>query len=255
MSETLDETVAGIMAGVSTTIAEDDSMFAGNNTEHYMSVSRDALRAVLAALQVTGRPVPKRVLDFGCGYGRVMRSLRAAFPAAELIGCDMDQAALAGCAEAFGARAVIGAPDVDDIEQVTEVDLLWCGSVLTHLDAPNWGPLLRYFSRALAPGGVAVVTTHGRRVAMRAEAGEDYGLDARATDRVLAAYKACGFGYNDYAGNDGYGISLSSPGWAVQRALEAPGLRLAGYDEAAWDRHQDVMVLVKDADEILKSDL
>ncbi|MEU9692935.1 class I SAM-dependent methyltransferase [Amycolatopsis japonica] len=255
MSETLDETVAGIMAGVSTTIAEDDSMFAGNNTEHYMSVSRDALRAVLAALQVTGRPVPKRVLDFGCGYGRVMRSLRAAFPAAELIGCDMDQAALAGCAEAFGARAVIGAPDVDDIEQVTEVDLLWCGSVLTHLDAPNWGPLLRYFSRALAPGGVAVVTTHGRRVAMRAEAGEDYGLDARATDRVLAAYKACGFGYNDYAGNDGYGISLSSPGWAVQRALEAPGLRLAGYDEAAWDRHQDVMVLVKDADEILKFDL
>ncbi|MGK4593771.1 class I SAM-dependent methyltransferase [Amycolatopsis sp. w19] len=255
MSETLDETVAGIMAGVSTTIAEDDSMFAGNNTEHYMSVSRDALRAVLAALQVTGRPVPKRVLDFGCGYGRVMRSLRAAFPAAELIGCDMDQAALAGCAEAFGARAVIGAPDVDDIEQVTEVDLLWCGSVLTHLDAPNWGPLLRYFSRALAPGGVAVVTTHGRRVAMRAEAGEDYGLDARATDRVLAAYKACGFGYNDYAGNDGYGISLSSPGWAVQRALEAPGLRLAGYDEAAWDRHQDVMVLVKDADELLKSDL
>ncbi|MFJ4101455.1 class I SAM-dependent methyltransferase [Amycolatopsis japonica] len=255
MSETLDETVAGIMAGVSTTIAEDDSMFAGNNTEHYMSVSRDALRAVLAALQVTGRPVPKRVLDFGCGYGRVMRSLRAAFPAAELIGCDMDQAALAGCAEAFGVRAVIGAPDVDDIEQVTEVDLLWCGSVLTHLDAPNWGPLLRYFSRALAPGGVAVVTTHGRRVAMRAEAGKDYGLDARATDRVLAAYKACGFGYNDYAGNDGYGISLSSPGWAVQRALEAPGLRLAGYDEAAWDRHQDVMVLVKDADEILKSDL
>lgn len=255
MSETLDETVAGIMTGVSTTIAEDDSMFAGNNTEHYMSVSRDALRAVLAALQVTGRPVPKRVLDFGCGYGRVMRSLRAAFPAAELIGCDMDQAALAGCAEAFGARPVIGAPDVDDIEQVTDVDLLWCGSVLTHLDAPNWGPLLRYFSRALAPGGVAVVTTHGRRVAMRAEAGKDYGLDARATDRVLAAYKACGFGYNDYAGNDGYGISLSSPGWAVQRALEAPGLRLAGYDEAAWDRHQDVMVLVKDADELLKSDL
>ncbi|MEV6909142.1 class I SAM-dependent methyltransferase [Amycolatopsis sp. NPDC051071] len=255
MSETLDETVAGIMTGVSTTIADGDSMFAGNNIEHYMSVSRDALRAVLAALQVTGRPEPKRLLDFGCGYGRVLRSLRAAFPAAELIACDMDPAALAGCAQAFGARAVIGAPDVDHIEQVTEVDLLWCGSVLTHLDASNWGPLLRYFARALAPGGVAVVTTHGRRMAMRAEAGKDYGLDARATDRMLAAYKACGFGYNNYEGNDGYGISLSSPGWAVQRALETPDLRLAGYDEAAWDRHQDVMVLVKDANATLKADL
>ncbi len=255
MSETLDETVARVMARVSTTIADGDSMFAGNNVEHYLSVSRDALRAVLAALHVTGRPEPRRLLDFGCGYGRVLRSLRAAFPAAELIACDPDPVALASCAEAFGARAVPGAPDVDDIEQVTGVDLLWCGSVLTHLDAPHWGPLLRYFSRALAPGGVAVVTTHGRRMAMRAESGKDYGLDARATDRVLAAYKACGFGYNDYAGNDGYGISLSSPGWAVQRALETPDLRLAGYDEAAWDLHQDVMVLVKDSNAKLKSDL
>ncbi|MGC7093112.1 class I SAM-dependent methyltransferase [Amycolatopsis lurida] len=254
MSETLDETVARVMAGVNTTIADGDSMFAGS-TEHYFSVAKDALRAVLAALQVTGRPEPKRLLDFGCGYGRVLRALRAAFPSTELIACDMDPAALASCAEAFGARAITGAPDPDHIEQVTDVDLIWCGSVLTHLDAPNWGPLLRYFSRALAPGGVAVVTTHGRRMALRAEAGHNYGLDARATDRVLAAYKACGFGYNDYDGYDGYGISLSSPGWAVQRALEAPDLRLAGYDEAAWDRHQDVMVLVKDANATLKADL
>lgn len=254
MSETLDETVARVMAGVNTTIVDGDSMYDGS-TEHYFSVSRDALRAVLAALHVTGRPEPKRLLDFGCGYGRVLRSLRAAFPSTELIACDMDPAALSSCVEAFGARAVTGAPDPDHIEQVTDVDLIWCGSVLTHLDAPQWGPLLRYFSRALAPGGVAVVTTHGRRMAMRAEAGKEYGLNARAIDRVLAAYKSCGFGYNDYAGYDGYGISLSSPGWAVQRALEAPDLRLAGYDEAAWDRHQDVMVLVKDAGATLKADL
>ena len=51
--------------------------------------------------------------------------------------------------------------------QVREVDLVWSGSVFTHLDAPQWVPLLRYIARALAPGGVAVLTTHGRRVAWR----------------------------------------------------------------------------------------
>lgn len=250
----LDETVARIMGDVDRTIAEGDTMLDGT-VERYLGVSANALRAILAGLETVGAPEPKRVLDFGCGYGRVLRSIRAAFPSAELVACDMDQAALASCASAFGARAVVGTPDPDRIEQVTEVDLIWCGSVLTHIDASAWDTLLRYFSRALNPGGVAVVTTHGRRMAWRAEHDKHhYGLHPRQVDRVLATYQSTGFGYADYEGHDGYGISISSPGWAVQRALGVPGFRIAGYDEAAWDHHQDVMVLVKDVNTRVKAD-
>ncbi|WP_240687124.1 class I SAM-dependent methyltransferase [Amycolatopsis suaedae] len=243
--ESLNDAVTRVMSGVDTTIAEGDTMLDGP-LERYLDVSAGALRTVLAALQLTGHAEPKRVLDFGCGYGRVQRALRAAFPAAQLYACDVDPAAVAHCAAAFGAVPVAGSADVDQIEQVTDIDLVWCGSVLTHLDVAGWTGVLRYFGRALAPGGVAVVTTHGRRMAYRAEQDKNYGLEPRVIDRVLAAYHACGFGYADYSFQPGYGISITSPSWAIARALETPGLRLAGYDEAAWDNHQDVMVLVKD---------
>lgn len=251
----LDGLVERVFADVDRTIIENDSMYGGND-EHYFSVARDALRAVLSALQNAGRPDPARVLDFGCGYGRVLRTFRAAFPKSELIACDLDPAAVQRCVDAYDAQPLAAAIDVDEIAQVHEVDLVWSGSVLTHLDAPQWVPLLRYIARALAPGGVAVLTTHGRRVAWRMENGEQfnysYGLTDAAANRVLATYQASGFGYADYPGQDGYGISLSSPGWAIQKALETPGLRLIGYHEAAWDVHQDVMVLAKDANAVLK---
>ncbi|MFD1147834.1 class I SAM-dependent methyltransferase [Saccharothrix hoggarensis] len=250
----LADQVDRVMSAVDRTIVEHDSMYGGNDA-HYFGVAADALRATLHALRGEGRPDPARVLDFGCGYGRVLRTFRAAFPDAELVACDLDPAAVARCVEAYRAVPLPAAIDVDLIEQVHDVDLIWCGSVLTHLDAPQWTPLLRYFARALAPGGVAVVTTHGRRVAWRMEnmEGQHYGLTEQVVNRILGTYRASGFAYADYPGQDGYGISLSSPGWAVGRALETPGMRLVGYQEAAWDQHQDVLVLAKDADVVLKA--
>jgi SAM-dependent methyltransferase len=250
----LAEQVEQIMSVVDRTIVADDSMFGGSE-EHYFSVASDALGAVLHALHGAGPALPRRVLDFGCGYGRVLRTLRAAFGDAELIACDLDPAAVDRCVRAFGAQGLAASTDPDLIEQVGDIDLIWCGSVLTHLDHPQWTPLLRYFARALRPGGIAVVTTHGRRVAWRMSAlpDADYGLTDAVARQVLTCYRATGFGYADYPHQDGYGISLSSPGWAASKALETPGLRLVGYSEAAWDQHQDVLVLAKDADTLLKA--
>lgn len=249
----LAEQVGQIMSTVDRTIVPDDSMYAGNE-EHYFRVASDALGAVLHALHGSDIPVPRRILDFGCGYGRVLRTLRAAFPAAELIACDLDPAAVDNCVRAFDARGMLASTDPDLIEQVGDVDLIWCGSVLTHLDAPQWTPLLRYLARALRPGGIAVVTTHGRRTAWRVSAlGADYGLTEADARHVLTCYRATGFGYADYPHQDGYGISMASPGWAVTKALETPDLRLTGFQEAAWDQHQDVLVLAKDANAVLKA--
>lgn len=250
----LAEQVEQVMSTVDRKIAPGDSMYDGNE-EHYFRVASDALGAVLHALHGAGSAVPQRVLDFGCGYGRVLRTLRATFGEAELIACDLDPAAVESCVRTFGAQGVAASTDPDRIEQVGDIDLAWCGSVLTHLDAPEWTPLLRYFARALRPGGIAVVTTHGRRVAWRMSVlpDADYGLTDTVARQVLTCYRATGFGYADYPHQDGYGISLSSPGWAVSKILETPGLRLVGYQEAAWDQHQDVLVLAKDASTVLKA--
>ncbi|MDQ0378093.1 methyltransferase domain-containing protein [Amycolatopsis thermophila] len=247
----LDARVARTMARVDRIIAPGDSMFRGN-TEHYFAVAGQALRACLHGLEAAGRPAPQRVLDFGCGYGRVLRAFRVAFPAAELIASDIELDGVDHCVRFFGATGLPASVRIDEIPQVSDIDLIWSGSVLTHLDIEAWDALLGYFERALAPGGVAVVTTHGRRVAWRMANGGEYGLTAEDHDRVLADYRSRGFGYADYPGQPGYGISLSTPAWVTGHVLTAR-LRLAGYIEAGWDGHQDVLILVKDAEETLKA--
>ncbi|GAB3576142.1 hypothetical protein GCM10027445_39750 [Amycolatopsis endophytica] len=247
----LDAQVARTMARVDRIIAPGDSMFRGN-TEHYFAVAGQALRACLHGLQAAGRPAPRRVLDFGCGYGRVLRTFRAAFPAAELIASDIELDGVEHCTRFFGAIGLPASVHIEEIPQVSDIDLIWSGSVLTHLDVDAWDALLGYFERALAPGGVAVVTTHGRRVAWRMGNGGEYGLTEADHERVLSDYRAHGFGYADYPGQPGYGISLSTPAWVTGHVL-TPRLRLAGYIEAGWDGHQDVLILVKDAEETLKA--
>ena len=66
-----------------------------------------AVQLIRQCLTAVGTQEVRRVLDFGCGHGRVMRVLRAAFPDAELVACDIDQDAVSFCAETFGARPVL----------------------------------------------------------------------------------------------------------------------------------------------------
>jgi SAM-dependent methyltransferase len=240
--------VATAMSRAERRIAPADTMFI--DEAHYFSVSASALTAIVLATETVGME-PRRILDFGCGFGRVMRGLRAAFPDAELIASDVDQPGVQYCVETFGARPLASSTDLGRLPSLRDVDLVWCGSVLTHLDADQWPRLLGYFSAALADGGVAVVTTHGRRSASLIEQGFDYALAPRALEHVLQSYRARGFGYHDYDGQHGFGISLSSPAWVIEQVTRLSELRTIGYLEAGWDQHQDVLSVAKDARRVL----
>ena len=68
------------------------------------------LQCVLAGLGMTWQTrEPETIIDFGCGYGRVARHLRAAFPASNFHWCDFDGATF--CAERFGGDAIVS--DID----------------------------------------------------------------------------------------------------------------------------------------------
>jgi SAM-dependent methyltransferase len=168
-----------------------------------------------------------------CGHGRVLRFLAARYPGAALVASDLDAGGVAFCSERFGAQAVLSTPDLADVELPGPFDLIWCGSLVTHLDAEANAALLDLFRRSLAPAGVAVVTTHGELVAERLRAGETYQLDPGAARAVLRDYDSHGFGYADYPWSPGYGVSVSSRDWIAGTAGSA-GLRVAHFAEHAW---------------------
>jgi SAM-dependent methyltransferase len=219
-----------------------DVMFAGEGG-HYFGVGASALRCIAIALLAAGKDprAVHRVLDLPCGHGRVLRSLRAAFPDAALTACDLDRAAVDFCVRELSAVPVYSHADPERVELVGDFDLIWCGSLLTHLDAPRWEPFLRLLASRLAPQGVLVVTTHGRIVPLRIARGWDYGLGVDSLRRLVLDYEHRGFGFVEYPGQPGYGISIASPAWTLGRLDLHPELRVVAFAEAAWDDHQDVI--------------
>lgn len=128
----------------------------------YRAVGRDTRTTILELLGDGWSFGGKRVLDFGCGSGKVMRHFLAEAADCELWGCDIDapsiawiNAALSPPLRAFanGDAPPLGVTD-------GRFDLVWSISVFTHL-TDHWAGWLAELHRVLAPGGLAIVSFLG----------------------------------------------------------------------------------------------
>lgn len=248
MSQTAEETP------IRTLSPHEQMSFAG--LDHYFKVGRSALDCIRDGLRAAGKEEAgdppfgvRTILDLPCGQGRVLRWLRSAFPDAEIAACDMSREGVDFCEETFGAVPIYSVDDPEEIPLPRDhYDLIWVGSLFTHLDGPKWGRFLRVYQQALRPGGVLIFTTHGTRaqkyMASRAFL---YGHDEASLDELLAIYEAEGFGYIRYAGMEwNYGTTLSRPDWVIDQVRNTPGLTFIRYGEHAWDDHQDCYVCRRD---------
>lgn len=231
--------------GMDLTIAPDDGMLSRDMPEehaldHYLESGRTALRCVRAALAAAGTADVRRILDLPCGHGRVLRVLKAAFPGAALTACDIDRGGVDFCAEQFGAEPVYSVEDPGRIPLSGPFDLIWCGSLLTHLDAPVWPAFLSRFRSLLSPDGVCVFTTHGIGAVEYIRAGRSpYGhVDA---GKLLRWYERYGFGFLPYHTGGRYGVSMSSAAWVLGQVRKLPDARLVLYTEKGWHNHQDAV--------------
>ena len=210
-----------LIGEVSGRIHHRDGMYSGDGAE-YLKAGLSAVACIDDVLRAFTPPEIKSVLDMPSGYGRELRFLVRRFPAATFTACDIQPGAVDFCAREFGARPVTSQPDVRAVAFETNFDLVWCGSLITHLDTTATLELLELFARHLNPSGVAIFTTNGDYVANKMlHEGATYDLPEDYIPPITASYAATGDGYHDYprglgyfdfhpAGR-GYGVSLMSP--------------------------------------------
>lgn len=227
-----------------TEVADGDTMYDGDE-EHYIAVGKSALRVIEAALR--DLPIPRRVLDLPSGYGRITRVLRARFPEAAITVCDIDRAAVNYSATRFGAHAIYSVGDFRLLDLNGVYDLIWVGSLITHLPEQQTRRFLDCIARHMWRGSTLVISSHGDLIAERMRSGIHYGLGTKVIADLLDQYRRGGYGYGDYPGRTGYGISIISRRW-FEDVFEGSPLRLENFVAAAWDNHQDVLVLRLAAD-------
>jgi SAM-dependent methyltransferase len=123
----------------------------------------DFMRLARAVEAVTGKAFAQysRVLDWGSGCGRIARYAAKARNGS-LVGCDIDEDNVLWCARnlpgeyAFtGMQPPLPFPD-------GHFDLVYGLSVFTHFREPLQDAWLEELRRVVRPGGIVMVTTHGR---------------------------------------------------------------------------------------------
>ena len=241
LPDNLGETVTDVIREISLTErmhADDDKI--------YLAIGQSALKAVRLAQIASGKPDFASILDMPCGHGRVLRWLKAAYPNAKITACDILADGVDFCADTFGATPAYSTP-VPTIDLFADrYDLIFVGSLLTHVDVHQWDHLIELWHHLLAPDGLLVVTTHGELVAQRIRAGHRYGYSTPALSRMLKGYDSVGFGFlEEPPDNPDYGITIARPDWTLARLLRHSDFRVVLSSEALWAHLQDVTAVVK----------
>lgn len=119
----------------------------------------------------------KRVLDFGCGAGRVLRQFAAEAAEGEFWGCDIDERSIAWMQEELcpplhvcNCTETPGLPQADGY-----FDLIYAISVYTHI-TDTWAGWLLEHHRVLADGGMLLASFLNAGMSQQI-AGEDWDED------------------------------------------------------------------------------
>jgi SAM-dependent methyltransferase len=127
-----------------------------------LSGCTDFHRLDRACLAVTGKPMAShtRILDWGCGCGRVARYLAPS--AGNFSGCDIDADNVAWCMEHLAGRysASTLRPPLPFTDNA--FDLIYGVSVFTHFRPQIETLWLGELKRVAAPGATLLMTVHGQ---------------------------------------------------------------------------------------------
>ena len=194
------------------------------------------------------------VLDFGCGPGRSLRLFLRRALDVRIVGTDVDAKSIEWCRANFP----FGEFHVNSQRPPTRLPAATFGfvyaiSVFSHLSEANHLDWLRELARVTRPGGLLVLTVHGRHALNRAEKEESFFRMLEITrgdlERAQSHVERHGIAYiSQPAGHldhDLYGITFVTEDY-VRRSWSSH-FDVVRYEEGALDDWQDAVILRRKA--------
>jgi len=208
--------------------------------EQFLASGEMVVADIEGALGSVGRSMAqvRKFLDFGCGCGRLIIALRKRWPDLEITGCDVDERGILWCQRHLqGSKCVVNdalppAPFEDE-----SFDLIWCGSVFTHLDETRQDSWLAEMRRMLKPGGILLASVHGPHC-----------WEPRLPSWTIASLKRKGMIFARVGADAGIHPSWYQVAWHTEEYIRkhwAEVFDIQGYRERGLNDYQDVVVAQK----------
>ncbi|NQY38653.1 MAG: class I SAM-dependent methyltransferase [Henriciella sp.] len=227
-------------------ISPDDWMASGKEPDWYFRRGYGGLFLIDYECQ-RARLKPESILDFGCGHGCVARMLTARYPNAKITGQDVNPDWMNWCRETLKIETRVSEGTIDEVHlPANSFDVIWAGSVFSHLPERSAVHLLEQFRSALTPRGLCIFSTAGQVMRNGYKPGQVKFLEDSQIQQMVEAYDNDDYAYSDY--NNGlyanWGHSLIPHQWMFNQSKRM-GFPLIGFHEAGWGLVQDVYALRK----------
>ena len=103
---------------------------------------------------------PARILDFACGYGRLLRFLTLSQPSGNLWASEIQAQALAFVCDNFKVTGIPSDTDPQAFQPSRRFDLIWVASLFSHLPGRLFEAWLRRLTACLEPDGILCFSAH-----------------------------------------------------------------------------------------------
>lgn len=157
----LPEFHAALRAWLPSMVSEDLQLeWTGSSGPALLKQSVDFVQSIdRASRQYLDHPLQGRVLDYGCGWGRILRLLLKYVDAGQLYGADPWDSSRQlfeqhRCPGHFALCETVP----NDLPFTGDFDLIYAFSVFTHLSEPTAHAVLQVLRRHITPDGMLVVT-------------------------------------------------------------------------------------------------
>ena len=163
---------AGVQAEALSTAIHPDCQMLEFSLRHHQDAALSVSQYFAVALQqyqtmrqisrrVFGEREDLRVLDFACGYGRLLRFLVHSLAPEQIWASDIQTHAVDYVREQFGVRALASTAVPEEFELDQRFDMIWVASLFSHLPERLFQRWLKRLSELLTPGGILCFSTHG----------------------------------------------------------------------------------------------
>lgn len=101
------------------------------------------------------------VLDFACGWGRLLRFLVGTVPPANIWASEIQHDAVDFVVREFGVQGINSCADPEQFQPGRAFDFIWVASLFSHLPEDLFGAWLTRLMALLSPRGVLAFSVHG----------------------------------------------------------------------------------------------